>query len=82
MQSAQKLKTTKDLLSISDEKFKVYELLEGKFFVSKHPVAEIIKISRLQENVLASVGIFRNEDEINSPLLSDLIFRVKDVFRK
>lgn len=46
------------------------------------PLVEIIEISRLQENILASVGIFRNDDEINSPLLPDLSFMVKDVFRK
>lgn len=46
------------------------------------PIAEVIEITRLQENVLASIGIFRNEDEISSPLLPDLCFRVKDVFRK
>lgn len=186
MQSAQKLKTTEDLLAISDENFKVYELLGGEIFVSEHPslghqeivgnlmfrfenyvlvnpvgkfwfrsgvifdkynsaildlvfiakerisqvasgihivgapdlaieimspgaenvrrdqivkrqiyarfgvkeywivepIAEVVEISRLQENVLASVGIFRNEDKISSPLLPDLNFRVKDVFRK
>lgn len=46
------------------------------------PIAEVIEITRLQENVLASVGIFRNADEISSPLLPDLSFTVKDVFRK
>lgn len=46
------------------------------------PTVEIIEISRLQENVLASVGVFRNADEISSPLLPDLKFTVKDVFRK
>ncbi len=46
------------------------------------PLVEGIEISRLQENVLASVGIFRNADEISSPLLPDLKFTVKDVFRK
>ncbi len=46
------------------------------------PVVEIVDISRLQENVLASVGVFRNADEISSPLLPDLSFTVNDVFRK
>ena len=46
------------------------------------PIVEIIEISRLQNNVLASVGVFRNNDEILSPLLPDLSFTVKDVFRK
>jgi hypothetical protein len=163
MQTAQKLKTTKDLLAIPDENFKVYELLEGEIFLSEHPslnhqkivgnliflldrfllenpvgkferisqiasgihivgapdlaieimspgsenvrrdqivkrqtyakygvkeywivepIVEVIEITRLQENVLASVGVFRNKDEINSPLLPDLNFTVKDVFRK
>jgi len=186
MQSAQKLKTTKDLLAIPDGNFKVYELLEGEIFVSEHPslkhqeiagnlmfrfenyisvnsvgkfwfrpgvifdeynsaipdlvfiakeridqiasgihiigapdlaieimspgtenvrrdqivkrqtyarfgvkeywivepLVKVIEISRSQENVLASVGVFRNADEISSPLLPDLKFTVKDVFRK
>ena len=46
------------------------------------PVVEVIEISRLQENVLASAGVFRNEDKIESPLLPDLSFAVKDLFRK
>ena len=46
------------------------------------PVVEIVDISRLQNNILASVGVFRNADEISSPLLPDLSFRVSDVFRK
>ena len=46
------------------------------------PVVELIEISRLQETVLASIGKFRNEDEITSPLLPDLSFCVKDVFRR
>ena len=46
------------------------------------PIVEAVEISRLQENVLASVGTFRNADEISSPLLPDLSFTVKDVFRK
>jgi len=46
------------------------------------PIVEVIEISRLQNNVLASVGTFRNADEISSPLLPDLSFTVKDVFRK
>jgi Uma2 family endonuclease len=186
MQSAQKLKTTEDLLALPDQPFKVYELLDGEISVSEHPslhhqrivgnliflldnhliknpagkiwfrpgvifdeynsaipdlvfvakdrisqialgihivgapdlaieimspgsenirrdqivkrqtygrfgvkeywivepIVEIIEISRLQNNVLASVGTFRNADEITSPLLPDLNFMVKDVFRK
>ena len=46
------------------------------------PVVEVIEISRLQENVLASAGVFSNEDKIESPLLPDLSFAVKDLFRK
>lgn len=46
------------------------------------PIVEVIEISRLQTNVLASVGTFRNADQITSPLLPDLSFTVKDVFRK
>jgi Uma2 family endonuclease len=46
------------------------------------PITEAIEITRLQENVLSSVGIFRNENEISSPLLPDLSFTVKEVFRK
>ena len=37
MQPAQKLKTTKDLLALPDQTFKVHELLEGEIFVSEHP---------------------------------------------
>lgn len=46
------------------------------------PTVEVVEISRLQENVLASVGVFRNADELSSPLLPELRFTVKDVFRK
>ena len=46
------------------------------------PLVEVIEITRLQENILASVGVYRNADEISSPLLPDLKFNVKDVFRK
>ncbi len=46
------------------------------------PIVEVIEITRLHENVLASVEEFRNSDEISSPLLPDLSFFVKDVFRK
>ena len=46
------------------------------------PLVEIIEITRLTENVLASVGVFRNADKIETPLLSDFSFLVKDVFRK
>ena len=46
------------------------------------PIVEVIEISRLQNNALASVGTFRNADEISSPLLPDLSFTVKNVFRK
>jgi Uma2 family endonuclease len=58
----------------------------GRFGVKEYwivePIVEVIEISRLQNNVLASVGAFRNADEISSPLLPDLSFTVKDVFRK
>lgn len=58
----------------------------AKFGVKEYwvvePIVEVIEISRLQENILASVGTFRNDDEITSPLLPDLSFTVKDVFRK
>ena len=58
----------------------------AKFGVKEYwvvePFVEVIEISRLRENILASVGIFRNADEISSPLLPDLSFTVKDVFRK
>lgn len=58
----------------------------AKFGVKEYwvvePIVEVIEISRLQENILASVGVFRNADEIISPLLPDLSFTVKDVFRK
>ncbi len=58
----------------------------GKFGVKEYwivePTVEVIEITRLNENVLSSVGIFRNNDEISSPLLPDLNFTVKDVFRK
>lgn len=46
------------------------------------PVAEFIEVSHLQDNVLASVGVFRNAEEISSSLLPDLKFTVNDVFRK
>ena len=46
------------------------------------PLVEVVEITRLQEKVLASVGTFRNADEISSPLLPGLSFTVKDVFRK
>jgi len=46
------------------------------------PIAEVIEITRLQENVLASIGIFRNADNIDSPLLPDLSFTVNGIFRK
>jgi Uma2 family endonuclease len=46
------------------------------------PLVEVIEITRLQENILALVGVYRNADEISSPLLPDLKFSVKDVFRK
>jgi Uma2 family endonuclease len=58
----------------------------AKFGVKEYwvvePIVEVVEISRLRENVLASVGTFRNADEIISPLLPDLSFTVKDVFRK
>ncbi len=46
------------------------------------PLVEVVEISRLQGNVLVSVGNFYNADAINSPLLPDLSFTMKDVFRK
>ncbi len=46
------------------------------------PVIEVIEISRLQENVLASAGVFSNEDKIESPILPNLSFVVKEFFRK
>ncbi|MDQ3799992.1 MAG: Uma2 family endonuclease [Acidobacteriota bacterium] len=46
------------------------------------PVVEVVEITRLQENVLASSGIFRNADEIASPLLPDLSFTVNSIFKK
>ena len=58
----------------------------AKFGVKEYwivePVTEVVEISRLQDGILASVGTFRSEDEINSPFLPDLSFTVKDVFRK
>ncbi len=58
----------------------------GRFGVKEYwivePIIEVIEVSRLQDNVLASVGTFRNNDEIRSPLLPDLSFTVKNVFRK
>lgn len=58
----------------------------AKFGVKEYwivePIAELIEVSRLQNNVLASIGKFRNADEIASPLLPDLKFTVKDVFRR
>lgn len=46
------------------------------------PIVELIEISKLQNNIMASVGKFRNDDEIVSSLLPDLSFKVKDVFRR
>lgn len=58
----------------------------SKFGVKEYwvvePLVEVIDISRLQGNVLASVGEFRNADEISSLLLPGLSFTVKEVFRK
>lgn len=58
----------------------------AKFGVKEYwivePIVEVIEICRLKDNILASVGVFRNDDEITSPLLPDLSFTVKDVFRK
>ena len=58
----------------------------AKFGVKEYwvvePIVEVIEISRLQGNILASVGTFRNADQISSPLLPDFSFTVKDVFRK
>ena len=46
------------------------------------PIVELIEIARLQNNILASIGKFRNENEIASPLLPNLSFRAKSVFRR
>lgn len=46
------------------------------------PIVELIEIARLQNNILASIGKFRNEDEIASPLLPNLSFLTKNVFRR
>lgn len=46
------------------------------------PIIEVVEISRLQKNVLVSVGVFRNAEEISSPLMPDLKFTINDVFRK
>lgn len=46
------------------------------------PLVEVVEITRLKENIPASVGTFRNTNEISSPLLPDLSFTVNDVFRK
>jgi len=58
----------------------------SKFGVKEYwvvePIVEVIEISRLQGNILASVGAFRNDDAISSPLLPEFSFTVKDVFRK
>ena len=58
----------------------------AKFGVKEYwivePIAEVIEISRLQNSILASVGVFRNSDEITTPLLPDLVFQAKDVFRR
>lgn len=53
-----------------------------KEFWIVEPLVEVLEISRLQNNILVSVGKFRNNNEITSPLLPNLNFRVSDVFRK
>ncbi len=63
-------------------KRQTYARFGVKEYLIVEPIVEVIEISRLQNNVLASVGTFRNADEITSPLLPDLSFTVKDVFRK
>lgn len=56
----------------------------GKFAVKEYwivePISETIEVSRLTNGVLASVGKFRNDEEIVSELLPDLSFQVKSVF--
>jgi len=58
----------------------------AKFGVKEYwvvePIVEIVEISRLQENILASAGTFRAGDEVTSPLLPDLRFAISDVFRR
>ena len=58
----------------------------AKFGVKEYwivePIVEVIEISRLQNNIFASVGKFRNDDEVTSALLPDLSFRARDVFRR
>lgn len=63
-------------------KRQTYARFSVKEYWIVEPIVEIIEISRLQNNVLTSVGTFRNSDEISSLLLPDLSFTVKDVFRK
>ncbi len=46
------------------------------------PIVEVLEITRLQEHILASVAVYRNEDKIESPLMPNLSFTIKDVFRK
>lgn len=46
------------------------------------PIAELIEVARLKNNVMASSGKFKHEDEVSSPLLPNLNFRARDVFRK
>lgn len=58
----------------------------GKFGVKEYwivePISETLDVSRLNNGILASLGIFRNGDEITSELLPNLSFRVSDVFRR
>ncbi len=63
-------------------KRQIYAKYGVKEYWIVEPIVEVLEISRLQGNILASVGTFRNADEISSPLLPDLSFTVKDVFRK
>lgn len=63
-------------------KRQIYAKYGVKEYWIVEPVVEVIEISRLQGHILASVGVFRNTNEISSPLLPDLSVTVNDVFRK
>lgn len=58
----------------------------AKFGVKEYwivePISEVIEISKLQNDIFASAGKFRNDDEITSALLPSLSFRARDVFRR
>lgn len=88
MQAAQKLKTTEDLLALSDQIFKVYELLDGAICVSEHPS---LNHQRIAGNLIFLLDkyLMKNPagkfwfrpgvifDEYNSAI-PDLVFVVKD----